>query len=364
MKIQRLPLVITAAVVVILLPLGLTMARQTASPPTLRALGKVGVPVTGTEKSVPIPLDWGERRISIVWPQDGQGASAPLAVSKAVNVSVWGSRSVACDQLPSPLVTLSMARNNEPIYQVAVNGRLSLRELDGRSFPSLEYNDIPTISMDDSKTQYRFLSFPSNVWVHALDPRTYYPQPLEPTGFTAETDKLDTRIQIVFPHDTAGKYVPAQEATRVNIAVDIFEHGSLRSVKSFPADHIILYFARGNEVIRPAIEVDAQGLAAKPPSQEINRISLVEYPRWVFNDIPVLPDQQYNFLVWLVPPPKQESLIVYPNIWTHAKDARTYYPDPERPPTCVPKFTPTPPPVSSSSTSTSTVPSATPTAAY
>jgi hypothetical protein len=71
------------------------------------------------------------------------------------------------------------------------------------------------------------------------------------------------------------------------------------------------------------------------PQETTYTINGQQYPRWVFNDVPVQPGQQYHFMAMLTG--IQGGVVdgrQFPTIWTHAADARTYLPTPQPPPAC------------------------------
>ena len=283
-------------------------------------------------------------RIAIVYPE---GGPANLTNSTRVNVSIWPAGPVACDQRPSD-VTLWMARDNEPLAPVATSdqAQLLLRRDGAHYFPTLEFNNIPADVRGGHQYHFAvdpFLSY-NPVWVHGADARTYNPHPVVPTGLAEGVpgqipalQRLDSRIQVVWPHDGKGNPMPVDRARYVNIAVEIFEHGTLRAVPNFWPEGIVLYGAKGNEPFRPLIRVDEKGRALDQALRTIYTVAGQEFPRWVFNNIPVEPGQQYHFMVYLKAPnpggPTPDAGVAqcFPSIWTHAADARTDLPDPQPP---------------------------------
>lgn len=280
-------------------------------------------------------------RIAIVYPD---GGLANLANSTRVNISVWPAGPVRCDQCPTN-VTLWTARDNEPMVPVATadQGQLLLRRDGDHDFPTLEFNNIAADLRGGH--QYNFVAGPfvlyNPVWVHGVDPRTYNPHPVVPTGFaegvpgqTPALQRLDSRIQVVWPHDGKGNPMPADRARYVNIAVEIFEHGTLKAVRDFWPQGIILYGAKGNEPFKPLIRIDEKSRALDQAVKTSYAVAGQEFPRWLFNNIPVDPAQQYHFMVYLNgpnpggPTPDAGAAQCFPSIWTHAADARTYLPDP------------------------------------
>lgn len=294
-----------------------------------------GVPAaTAAAAGVSFQKAWNTPRISIVWPHNGGGVYTPVAQSKAVNISVWPSESVSCDAAPDQDVVVWQASNNEPAAPVDRDGELFLREADGVTFPSLEYNTIPAdVASNPSLNRFYFLigGWQGNVWVDAADARTYMPQPVKPTGFSEVENpaEVDTRIQIVYPHDAQGNYVAVEDSSLVNVAVDIFEHGTLNSVPmDYDAGPIVLYIAEANYPMGVARSNIGGPTIVAEAHLEPYTIGDTEYPRWVFNNVDVEPGKQYHYLV------RVHGAQTYPTLWTHASDARTYLPHPEAPPAC------------------------------
>ncbi|MDQ4076023.1 MAG: hypothetical protein M3220_07230 [Chloroflexota bacterium] len=272
-----------------------------------------------------------ERQIAIVWPHDGQGNPASVAQSRAVNVSVWPRNPVACAHPAN--FTLLVAKGNEPAQPVVGSTTRVMRPVQGGVFPSLEFNDIPVGLAAEPAAQYRFVihgelvptrgSFGGNVWVHAADARTVLPEPVVPTGFSASPfpeQGFDARIQIVWPHDGDGNFVPVDQASHVNLAVEVFEHGTLKTI---PTDQYgnflfsaILFAAENND---PLERVEVQ------PEVVDYEINGQRFPRLVFNDVPVSPGQQTHFLISVL---GAGGKVVSPSttIWAHGADPRTYFP--------------------------------------
>lgn len=277
---------------------------------------------------------WDGPRISIVWPHNGAGVFTPVAKSKAVNVSVWPSSAVSCSAAPEQMPVLWQAANNEPARPLDVDGEFFLREAGGVKFPSIEYNTVPAdIASNPSYNRFYFLmgGWQGNVWVDAADARTYLPRPVTPAGFSeaAEPAQVDTRIQIVYPHDRDGNYVSVESAALVNVAVDIFEHGTLNSVPlDYDAGPIVLYIAEANYPMGVArADAGSQTIVATAHLEPYT-IGDEQYPRWVFNNVKVEPGKQYHYLV------RVHGAETFPTLWTHASDARTYLPHPQPAPPC------------------------------
>ncbi len=269
--------------------------------------------------------------VSIVWPRDAKGRQTAAATATAINVSIWPTVSASCAQNPG--LSLWMATDDDPAVPVSVRGQLIQRSADGVIFPSLEFNGVPAKLLGNPMAKYSLVAGAdvpvSNVWVHAADPRTYYPYPLAPNGHGVPLPgQLDTRIQIVFPHDAQGRQVPVAEASFVNIAADIFLHGSLESVPSdFEPEAFSLQEAHGNSPLGQ-LQLGAATPQAERTTYSVNGQT---YPRWTFNDVPVQPGEQYHFAAYVY---WGKVLSPYSSIWTHAADARTNLPNPRVPPGC------------------------------
>lgn len=274
----------------------------------------------GSAKVEQVP--W-EPQIAVVWPHDGKGNPTSIEESRMVNVAIWPRNKVSCDQPPREPVSLSLAKDNEPREPVPY-GRMIQQTIDGLAFPALLFENIPADLTGDPTRRYAIFSLgvnPSNIWVHAADPRTILPQPIIPEGIGkvgGGNIPVDARIQVVTPHDKRGQPAPVETAPSVNIGVDLFQFNTLKSLpvdtnlsSSIPA----LYISEGNSPLQKS-NIQSKKI--------IYTVGDQVYPRWVFENVPVNPDKQTNFLV--------SSMLSTSNVWTHAKDGRTFLPEPELPP--------------------------------
>jgi hypothetical protein len=281
------------------------------------SLGPAGSPGAGGVNT------W-DPRIGIVFPVYPPGASGDINKSTGINVSLWPTNAVLCNGLPGPSIGLYVAKNNEP-GDLLQPTKLQLRTQGKTRFPTLEFNDVRTSLAADPNAKYSLVAMAngqpvSNVWVHGgTSPAKYEDVP--PTGYgSTDPAAVDTRIQVVFPHDDQGKQVAAAAATRVNIAVDIFEHGTTLSVPPSAPYTPRLWFAEGNgqlQLTLPGVQKTTYTLKGQG------------YPRWVFNNVPVQPGANTHFVATL------DSVQTYPSIWTHG-DAHPAIPAPKTPPACIP----------------------------
>jgi len=267
-------------------------------------------------------------QVAIVFPVANAEGSKNPPESYAVNVSVWPANRVLCDQPPKPAVSLFMAKALNPVELVDKQPEMMRRKEGSTSFPSQEYNQVPANLVADSNTSYTFVAYvrgqpASNVWLYGKPPGQY--APVKPTGYASpDPAALDTRIQVVFPHDSQGRQVPPAQATALNIAVDVFQHGTELSV---PPDSTIeprLWQAEGSSLLKAA-----------PPGVQKTTYTLngQGYPRWVFNDVQVHPGQAYHFLATVGQLGQHGG--AYPTIWTHGTAAKGA-PKIETPPGCIP----------------------------
>lgn len=304
----------------------------------LAALASLSVP---TAAAIQWPQIVGAK-ISIVWAQDGSGHASPVNLSRAVNISIWPAGQIGCSIKPN--ISLLIAKNNEPTSVWDRLGQQGLRNGAFGKFPTFDFNDVPADMVSDPTARYRFVmyapisvstqGFSGNVWVHAADSRTIQPNPVTPVGFSGQplpTQGLDTRIQLVWPHDERGNFAPVETATRLNVVAEVFEHGSLRAIPPDAAGKfryaVSLFVADGNTPIILA--------SSSSVTQKTYTSGGQTYTQWTFNDVPVQPGRQYHFLAGATPVGRQD-IYPYSSIWTHAQDGRTNLPNPQEPPPCTP----------------------------
>jgi hypothetical protein len=265
-------------------------------------------------------------RVAIVFPVTAAGGAKDAAY--AANVSVWPTNRVLCGKEPSPDVSLYMAKDFEPGDLVQQQRAIAPRQVGGISFPSAEFNDVPANLAADASASYSFVAYvrgqpASNAWLYGKPPAQY--TPVKPTGYgSPDPAALDTRIQIVFPHDESGKPAPSNTATEVNVALDIFQHGTELSVPPDAPYTPKLWLSQGSEP-----------LATVPPGVQKTTYTLngQGYPRWVFNNVRVDPAAGYHLLATVGLLGQRGGS--YPTIWTHAP-AHPAAAKPQAPPACIP----------------------------
>lgn len=289
---------------------------------------------------------WSGARIAIVYPHDAEGHAVPVERAPLVNVSVWPGPDgqVSCTDPPNPM-PLFMAKNNDVARPVRMNGQMILRTINGVTFPSIEYNNIPVDLPTDPSAKYSFYAGyvgASNVWVHAADPRSYAPQQVVPTsvdtGYPPLREPADARIQVVWPHDEQGNAAPVDRATRVNVAVDFFVHGTrvVLGPRMMPDVNTGPYLAIAEDNGQLQEFKEFRGILLHDPIVQPGgttySINGLTYFRYIYNNVPVRPGHQYHFAVSTF----VNAGGLYTTVWTHATDARTNLPQPVVPPACGP----------------------------
>jgi hypothetical protein len=204
----------------------------------------------------------------------------------------------------------------------------SQRAVDGQPFPFWELNnvDVSRAAAADHKIYFMVRGngpdVATSVWAHGADPRTYFPQQDVPSGLAGEPlDALDTRIQIVWPHDAAGAERSPTEASLINVAVMLFKHGTrLSTPVGWQPPGLTLYGAWNHEVGRPL---------ANQAILETRTSGVITYPVWEFTNIPVsrATDPTNRLYLWV----QVDGVETYPSIWAHGADARTAFPFPDEP---------------------------------
>ncbi len=199
--------------------------------------------------------------------------------------------------------------------------------MDGQPFPYWEVSDVDVSAAKDPARKVYFLvgvggiDTATSVWAHAADARTYFPEQEVPSGVaTGAVDSVDARIQIVWPHDDQGAEAPVDKATRANVVVTLFKHGTRLSVPPSWQGPVKLYGAWNAEVGRPI------STGARVSSRQAG---VITYPVWEFDDIPVdrATDGSSRLYLWAV----AEGAKSYPTVWAHGADSRTYFPAKDEP---------------------------------
>lgn len=299
-----------------------TQTATTAPTPTPRA--------TAVATATPTPSVV-RAKVEIVWPHGGVGVEeadrANITVYLLAGDGTAGARSLL-DSVPcawNPVVRLWAAEDNEPARQVGT-GQKRMFSSGGRTFPVWDFNDVDVSHAKDPANKIAFtasvdgVKMLANVWTHAADARTLFPQQDVPTSSTLLPQRaVDARIQIVWPHDN----LPPQQAQLANITAYLFTPGTMQAIApaSTWSPTVRLHWSLNNEPERaPGV-----GLIGAPRS--ITGANGVRFLAWDFNDVDVTPanDSLNRMTFWV----SVDGATSYSNFWAHAVDARTLFPQPD-----------------------------------
>ncbi|MDA8218491.1 MAG: cellulase family glycosylhydrolase [Dehalococcoidales bacterium] len=132
---------------------------------------------TGVATQAPAAVN---AKIQIVWPHDGLPVTEATKANIGVNLYVRDT----LETVPlgwSPTVRLWRALNNGYAEEVAI-GRLVVKEANGLTYPTWEFNDVDVSAARDPLNKYYFrvtvdgVDSRSSVWSHGADARTYFPR--------------------------------------------------------------------------------------------------------------------------------------------------------------------------------------------
>ncbi len=269
-------------------------------------------------------------KIEIVWPHGGASVrEARLANITAYLLAGDGSDPAAALNPPPcdwrPTVRLWAALNTEPARPIAVGQKRFVNE-EGRVFPAWDFNDVDvSLARDLSNKLTFFVTVDGvrtlhNIWVHAADARTLFPQQAVPDGTTARRPTaVDARIQIVWPHDN----LPVNQARLANINSVLFQQGTLQAFAPDVAwsPTVRLHWALNHEPEPPT----GSGLIGTP--RIVNATNGTRFLAWDFNDVDVSPAQDAlnKLFFWI----SVDGVPTYSNVWAHGQDARTIFPQPD-----------------------------------
>lgn len=263
-----------------------------------------------------------DAKIEIVWPHGG----APVTAADRANVAAWlfqpGTLNLApCQWLPR--AQLWRAIDNEPAKVVATTSRPDGGRYfaGGRAVPTWDFNDVDVSAARNPQSKvYFFVTLEGtpargNVWSHAADARTFFPQQHVPVGTAPAGNAVEARIEIVWPHGNA----PVSQARMVNVSAALFVPGTLQSVPPDWNPTVRLLRAL-NQNVAEEVAVGQKRLVSQGG---------VIYPMWDFNDVDVSvatdPVNKYFFRLSV------DGVQTYSNVWSHGADARTYFPQLDTP---------------------------------
>ena len=197
---------------------------------------------------------------------------------------------------------------------------------DGRTFPVWDFNDVDVSAARDPANRLTFFTTVDgvrtlhNVWTHATDARTVFPQADVPTGTISRLPAaLDARIEIVWPHDG----LPGDQATLANITAYLFAPGTLQAI---PPGVSWTPTAR----LHWSLNTDAEklpGTGVLGTPRAITATNGVNFLAWDFNDVDISAMREpLNKLYFWV---SVDDAVTFPNVWAHGTEARTVFPQPD-----------------------------------
>jgi YVTN family beta-propeller protein len=281
-------------------------------------------------------VDQVRAKIEIVWPHGG------VSVREATRANITAylfNGSEGNDPPPcawEPVVRLWGALNSEPARPIAV-GQKRFMTVSGRTFPVWDFNDVDVSAARDPANKLSFFvvvdETPTqrNIWTHAADARTIFPQQDVPVGTIARPPtSVDARIEIVWPHDN----LPADRATRANVTVYLFDTGTKRALPvnlRLPGTDVAW---TPNVWLHWSLNTDVDGgqPAAILGTPRTVTAGGVQFLAWDFNDVDILAarDPQNKIYFWV----SVEDVPTAPTIWAHGVDARTIFPQADVPNSC------------------------------
>ena len=303
-------------------------ATPTASPTATltRTPTRTLIP-TATSRPTPAVI---QTKIEIVWPHNGASVrDADLANITAYLISAPNGTNPSLLEPPpcdwEPTVRLWSALNAEPARPVAV-GQKRMAIVNGHTFPVWDFNDVDVSAARDPANRLTFFTTVDgvrtlhNIWTHATDARTVFPQADVPTGTISHLPAaLDARIEIVWPHDG----LQAEQATLANITTYLFAPGTLQAI---PPGVSWTPTAR----LHWSLNADAEkspgtGILGTP--RAITSSNGVKFLAWDFNDVDIsAAHETLNKLYFWV---NVDDAVTFPNVWAHGTEARTVFPQPD-----------------------------------
>jgi hypothetical protein len=262
-------------------------------------------------------------KIEVVWPHNGDEVrDADQANITAYLISETGNDAPPCDW--EPTVRLWAAQNSQPARPIAV-GQKRMIATGGRRFPAWDFNDIDISAARDAANKITFfvtvdgVNTLHNVWVHAADARTIFPQPDAPDGVTTrEPDAVDARIEVVWPHDD----LPVDKATLANITGYLFESGTKQAIPpELEWSPRVRLHQSNNADTETALAVGAASVGA---SRVITSENGVRFLAWDFDNVDVssAQDSLNKIYFWL----SVDDTPTFPNVWAHGANTPTIFP--------------------------------------
>jgi hypothetical protein len=302
--------------------------------PIAQVLALVAVLLTNSHWSLATPVAV-RAKVQIVWPHGGAGVQdADLANVTAFLLAGDGTGSTRSqlDSTPcdwNPTVRLWAAENNLPAQPVALGVKRMVTG-GGRRFPAWDFNDVDVSEARDPANRIAFyvtvedgarpVQALHNVWTHAADARTLFPQQDTPTyASRLHPAAVDARIEIVWPKDN----LPVQEAETANVSAYLFHADTMTAVSPNTswAPVVRLHSSTNND------PEAAPGRGTVGTRRVVTGANGIQFLAWDFNDVDVSAanDPLNRIYFWV----SVDGVPTNSSVWAHGADARTIFPQPD-----------------------------------
>jgi YVTN family beta-propeller protein len=299
-----------------------TRTATATSTPTTTYTSTASATFTSTPRPTPATI---RSKIEIVWPHGG----AAVQDAKLANITVYLISGAGVDSPPcdwEPTVRLWVARNAQPAHPVAL-GQKRVFTTGGRTFPVWDFNDVDVSAAQDPANKLTFFVTVDevrtlhNVWTHAVNAQTVFPQPDVPTGTVRRPPSdVDSKIEIVWPHGN----LPVTQAAMANITTYLFEKGTEQAI---PPDLGWL----PTVTLHRSLNAETENLAGTGLSsagvgmpRTVTTEEGLKFLAWDFNDVDVsaAQDPLNKIYFWV----SVDGVSAFPNIWAHGSDSPTIFP--------------------------------------
>jgi hypothetical protein len=195
----------------------------------------------------------------------------------------------------------------------------------GSTFPVWDFNDVDVSQARDAANKLAFfvtvdgVQTLHNIWVHAADARTIFPQQDVPAGvLTSQPESVDALIEIVWPHDGAA----IEQAQLANVTCYLFAADTKQAISADLDWSPVVRLHRSQNADTEITDSDVMGV----PTTVTTGTGL-SFMAWDFNDVDVsaAQDPLNQIFFWI----SVDGTPAFPNVWAHAAEARTLFPRPD-----------------------------------
>ncbi len=303
---------------------GIARSRRAPASPTPT------LPAAFTAQATVAPTRTLQAKVEIVWPHE----NAPVREAELANITVFlldenGKDPVPCDA--NYTVRLWRGRNARPARPIAV-GQRRMFTARGHTFPAWDFNDVDVSAAQDPANRLIFYATVDgvitlhNVWVHAADARTIFPQAEQPLAISSQRPAaIAARIEILWPHDN----LAPERARLANISAYLFDEATGQALAPDPATWTPIVR------LHRSLNNDADsGRTGSPEGRprEVTGANGVRFVAWDFNDVDVRAglDSLNKIHFWI----QVDDVPTLTNVWTHGAAAPTIFPQTDLPDAC------------------------------